>query len=674
MRKETSAAIGFFNTKRRYIKLTIYTVALIALGMVLLVNKRTEAIWELGITAVVVFYELYHIQKSEREFISYIENLDFCLNDNSRETLFNYPAPLVITSMAGKITWYNDNFRKAVGKNDLFGIGLQELIPEINPERFAKAEENSHINLTIGENHYEVWGNVTHNGSKQGGKLSRKRDLAVIYFIDKTEEFHAIRLREEEQMIECIVIIDNYDEVLKETADSNHGALLGEIEQKINGWVALGGGIVRKYERDKFIVFFSNRNFGKIMENKFGILDEVRAINHENKIPVTLSIGVGRSGADVSENDKFARLAIDMALGRGGDQVVIRDSANFTFFGAKTREVEKQTKVKARVVAHALRELVDHSGKVIIMGHRDSDMDCIGAAIGLFKAVKSRGKDAYVVVNRSTSNAKLLIDEFSQSAEYEDAFISAEQALNVFNTESLVVVLDTHRPTMVECPELLQHTENVVLIDHHRKSEDFIENPVLVYHEPYASSTCEMITEILQYIQDGQRLTRQEAEALYAGIFMDTKGFTFKAGVRTFEAASYLRRMGVDTVSVRRLFKTDLQNYIARADIIKSAEIYRENIAFSYLYEECPNMAVTVAQAADELLNISGIEASFVLAKNGNRVQISGRSLDSINVQVILEKLGGGGHITIAGAQLEDVSVEEADEKLKAAIDEVLNQ
>ena len=269
---------------------------------------------------------------------------------------------------------------------------------------------------------------------------------------------------------------------------------------------------------------------------------------------------------------------------------------------------------------------------------------------------------------------KLLIDEFSQSAEYEDAFISAEQALNVFNTESLVVVLDTHRPTMVECPELLQHTENVVLIDHHRKSEDFIENPVLVYHEPYASSTCEMITEILQYIQDGQRLTRQEAEALYAGIFMDTKGFTFKAGVRTFEAASYLRRMGVDTVSVRRLFKTDLQNYIARADIIKSAEIYRENIAFSYLYEECPNMAVTVAQAADELLNISGIEASFVLAKNGNRVQISGRSLDSINVQVILEKLGGGGHITIAGAQLEDVSVEEADEKLKAAIDEVLNQ
>jgi c-di-AMP phosphodiesterase-like protein len=363
-----------------------------------------------------------------------------------------------------------------------------------------------------------------------------------------------------------------------------------------------------------------------------------------------------------------------MALGRGGDQTVIRDEANFTFFGAKTREVEKRTKVKARVVAHALRELVDHSEKVIIMGHTNSDMDCIGASIGLFKAGKSRDKEAYIITDNEKSNAKLLTEEFSSLPEYENAFISAEQALNIFNMQSLVIVVDTHRPGMVECPELLKHAKDIVLIDHHRKSEDFIDNAVLVYHEPYASSTCEMITEILQYIQDGQRLTKLEAEALYAGIFMDTKGFTFKAGVRTFEAASYLRRMGVDPVNVRRLFKNDLRNSIAKADIIKSAEIYRDNIAFSYLYEECPNMAVTIAQAADELLDVSGIEASFVLAKSANRVLISGRSLDSINVQVILEKLGGGGHITIAGAQLDDTTLEEADEQLKNAIDEILNQ
>ena len=669
MKNEIIAAKGFYNTKRRFTRLAIYGLLLVSFVVLLAVKERPEAFVGGIIALTVIAFEIYYINKSQREFVSFIEHLNFCLNDNSRGTLFNYPAPLVITDMSGDITWYNENFKKIVGVDELFGKSLQEIIPQLQAGRFAEDEEMSHINLSIGENHYEVWGNVAHSH-----KSSKRDDLVVLYFIDKTAEIGAIKLREDERMIECIVIIDNYDEVLKETEDSKHGALLGEIEQKINEWVALGNGILRKYERDKFIVFFSNKNFEKIMENKFAVLDEVRAINHENKIPVTLSIGVGKAGEDVAESDKFARLAIDMALGRGGDQVAIRDSENFTFFGAKTREVEKRTKVKARVVAHALRELVDHSNKVIIMGHANSDMDCIGAAIGLFKAVKSRGKEAFIVTNTASSNASFLINEFTALPEYEDAFISSEQALNIFNMDSLVVVLDVHRPSMVECPELLKHAKEIVLIDHHRRSEDFIENAVLVYHEPYASSTCEMITEILQYIQEGQRLTKQEAEALYAGIFMDTKGFTFKAGVRTFEAASYLRRMGVDTVNVRRLFKTDIKNCIAKADIIKSATVYRDNIAFSYLYEECPNMSVTVAQAADEMLDISGIEASFVLAKNGNRVLISGRSLDSINVQVILEKLGGGGHITIAGAQLDDVTVEEADDMLKAAIDEVLSQ
>ncbi len=659
----------FYNTKQRYLRLSVYTALCLALVITLAINHGSEYLWGLLLTAAFVGFEVYNINKNRRGFISFIKNLDFCLNDNSRGTLFNYPAPLVITDTTGNITWYNENFGNAVGETELFNKSLESIIPQIQVDKFVDEEEKIHINLKIGENYYDVWGNVARNH-----KSSNREDLIVFYFIDKTSETAAIKLREDERMIECVVIIDNYDEVLKETADSNHGALLGEIEQKIGSWVALGNGILRKYERDKFIVFFSNKNFEKIMENKFSVLDEVRAIDHENKIPVTLSIGVGKTGEDVAENDKFARLAIDMALGRGGDQVVIRDNANFTFFGAKTREVEKRTKVKARVVAHALRELVDHSDKVIIMGHTTADMDCIGAAIGLFKAVKSRGKDAYIVVDVAKNNAKPLVSEFSELPEYENAFISSEQALNVFTPETLVVVLDVHRPVMVECPELLKYAKNIVLIDHHRRSEDFIENAVLVYHEPYASSTCEMITEIFQYIQEGQRLTKQEAEALYAGIFMDTKGFTFKAGVRTFEAASYLRRMGVDPVSVRRLFQSDIKNCIAKAEIIKSATVYRENIAFSYLYEECPNMSVTVAQAADELLDITGIEASFVLAKTGNRVFISGRSLDSINVQVILEKLGGGGHITIAGAQLDDVTIEQADEMLKNAIDEVLNQ
>ncbi len=660
------AAKKFFNAKRRYTRLSIYVVILLALSFALAAQKNIYSIFLFAGTVGFVVFEIIHIRRSEREFEGYIERLEFCLGSNARGSLLNYPAPLVITDMSGKISWYNDMFKQILGERELFDRPVQELVPEIQISKFIENEEKCRINLQIGENHYEVWGNISGSEKKDG--------LIVIYFIDKTEEIRAIKTREEERMVECIVIIDNYEEVLKETPDSNHGTLLGEIEQKVNAWLNMGGGILRKYERDKFVVFFNERNFAKIMENKFEVLNEVRNINHENKIPVTLSIGVGRFGADTMETDKFARLAIDMALGRGGDQVVIRDAVNFTFFGAKTREVEKRTKVKARVVAHALRELIDHSDKVIIMGHRNSDMDSIGAAVGLFKAVHSRGKEPHIVSDSESSNAKLLIETFKKISEYENAFISAEHALSIYTKDTLIIVVDVHRPVMVECPELLARAKNIVLIDHHRRSEDFIENAVLTYHEPYASSTSEMITEMLQYIQDNGRLSQQEAEALYAGIFMDTKGFTSKTGVRTFEAASYLRRMGVNPVNVRRLFKTNFASYVTRADIIRRAQVYRENIAFSYLYDECPDMAATVAQAADELLDISGVEASFVLARIGSRVMISGRSLDNINVQVILEKLGGGGHITIAGAQLDDISVEDADILLKNAIDEVLGE
>ena len=674
--KQTEAKL-FFNSRRRYVRLAVYSVLLAALGIFMLVRRIPEALLVLTFTLLFVLYELYHIKRSESEFIGYVENLEFCLNSNTRETLLSYPAPLVITDVSGHITWYNEGFRSAVGGEELFGEIISEIIPELKMSAFIE-EERSRINIKIGDNHYEVWGNVAKHGREKDKEKDKEKrpagDLIVLYFIDKTEEIHAKILRDNEKMIECIITVDNYDEVLKETPDQNHGALLGEIEQNINSWVSQGGGVSRKYERDKFIAFFSNESYRKLRDEKFSVLESVRSINRENKIPVTLSIGVGAEGANTVETDKFARLAVDMALGRGGDQTVVKSAAGFSFYGAKTREVEKRTKVKARVVAHALRDLIDHSDRVIIMGHKQSDMDSVGAAIGLYRAVKSRGKDAFIVTNRETSNAKALIDEFRKIEEYNDAFISGEQSLNIYDHKTLVIIVDVHRPMMVECTELLKFAQNIVLIDHHRRSEDFIENAALTYHEPYASSSCEMITEILQYIQDGARLAINEAEALYAGIFMDTKGFTFKTGVRTFEAASYLRRMGVDPVSVRRLFKLSLESYVAKADIIRNAKVYRNNIAISHLYKSCDSVTVTVAQAADELLNIEGIEASFVLAEFGGRVMISGRSLDSVNVQVILEKLGGGGHITIAGAQLEGVSGREAEQRLIAAIDEVLSQ
>ncbi len=533
MKNERKESEDFFNAKRRYVRLAVYAVLLAAVGIYSAVNGRPEAVFELAVTVIVIAFEFFYIKKSKAEFLSYIEQLDFCLNTSARGSLLNYPAPLVITDMSGKISWYNDRFKRVLGGGELFGMFIQDRIPELQISRLVSEDDNTRINLRIGDNFYEVWANIAQNGKK-----ADKNGLIVLYFIDKTEEVKAISRRIDDKIIECIVIIDNYDEVLKETPDANHGTLLGEIRQKINAWVALGEGVSREYERDKFIVFFSNKNFEKITENKFSVLDEVRAINRENKIPVTLSIGVGKSDGNITESDKHARLAIDMALGRGGDQTVIRDDANFTFYGAKTREVEKRTKVKARVVAHALRELAEHSEKVIIMGHKNSDLDSLGASIGLFKAMKGLGKSAYIVADRDHTSARLLMSEFEKLPEYGEAFITGEQALNIFDRDTLVIVADVHRPGMVECPELLRHTSNIVLIDHHRRSEDFIEKAVLTYHEPYASSACEMVTEILQYIRENERMSPQEAEALYAGIFMDTKGFTFKTGVRTFEAAS----------------------------------------------------------------------------------------------------------------------------------------
>lgn len=656
----------YFNSKYRFVKTTVSFALLLFLSLHLAFNDVSIAPYLAVFSIGFLFFEIYQIKSQEKSFIKYMEELEFCLNGHTRGALINYPAPLVITDLSGEITWFNERFSKAVKNHELFNLPIQEILPELQITKFIESKETVKMLIDIGTSVYEVWGNVVLTGDDEDN------GLIIIYFIDKTDERNANRLREEEKLVECLVIIDNYDEVLKETPDTNHGTLLGEIEQKISQWVSFGGGVLRKYERDKIIVLFQQKNFKAVLENKFDVLNQVRDINLENKIPVTLSIGIGLNGADVSENDRFARLALDMALGRGGDQVVIKDAENFNFFGAKTREVEKRTKVKARVVAHALRELIDHSSSVIIMGHNNADLDSFGASVGLFKAVKSRDRNAYIVINKNVTGVREVIEDFEKNKFYEDSLITSEQALNIYNNDTLLIIVDTHRPGMVESVELLNHAENVVLIDHHRRSEDFIEDAVLTYHEPYASSTSEMITEILQYLQDSDRLSQKEAEILYAGMFLDTKGFIFKTGVRTFEAAAYLRRMGVNPVNVRRLFKSDISSYTMKAEIISSAKIYRENIAIAKAEAEGGNLPVVVAQAADELLDIVGVEASFVIASHMGRVLISGRSLDSINVQVILEKLGGGGHITIAGTQLDGVSVEEAELMLKNAINNVV--
>lgn len=627
------------------------------------------AFFEILIVAGMVVYESFRSAKHKKVFLQYVEELGFCLNGTTAEEVIHFPAPMAITSVGGSINWYNREFTDMIGQTEILDRLIQDLIPDIQLSKFIEGNGAGAMELNCGDRRYMVTGQVISDRSD-----TLTNNLLALYFIDKTEECAALRLREEERMVECIVIIDNYDEVLKETPDTNHGTLIGEIEHMVNEWVASGRGVSRKYENGKFLVLFEERCFAEILSHKFDILNKVREINLQNKIPVTLSIGVGRLGADFEENDRFARLALDMALGRGGDQAVLKDAEGFSFYGAKTREVEKKTKVRARVVAHALRELIDQSDKVVIMGHTGGDMDSLGAAIGLFRAVKNRRKNAFIVLNKAALNAKQMLQMFEKIPEYDEGIITGEQALNLYDHNTLVIVVDTHRPSSVETPELLKQASDIVLIDHHRRGEEFLDNAVLSYHEPYASSTCEMVTEILQYIQENEKLSVREAEALYTGIFMDTKGFTFKTGVRTFEAAAYLRRLGVDTIEVRRMMRSDLDMYIKKAEIIRSAQIYRENIAISYFDSEHKDLQIIVAQAADELLNINGIEAAFVLARSNGRVIISGRSLDNVNVQVILEKLGGGGHITIAGAQLEQCTLNIAEQMLKDAIDEVMSE
>lgn len=611
--------------------------------------------------------ELCLIFGQKKGFIAYLENFDFCLSDTTGVSLVKYPAPVVIIDLNGEIKWYNGNFKSFMGGKEIFGVRVQSLIPQIEVNKLVESRGEFGSVIEIGSSTYEVEAKVTGREDKNA-----KHKFLILYLIDKSDEYTLARLREEEKTVEALVVIDNYEEVLKETPDSNHGKILGEIEQTIGNWISLGDGIFRKFERDKFLVVFEQRKFEKILEDKFEVLNRIKNINLENKIPVTISIGVGQHGIDPKENDKFARFALDMALGRGGDQVVIKDRESLNFFGAKSREVEKRTKVKARVVAHALRRLIDNSGKVLIMGHRAGDMDSIGAAIGLFKIAKSRNKRAFIIVDKETVNAKETIAEFERKTDYVEAFITNEQAMNSLEKDTLVIVVDTHRPSMVECPDILRHTDNIVLIDHHRRSEECIQNTVLMHHEAYASSTCEMVTEIMQYIQDSPILDKKEAEALYAGIFMDTNGFVNKAGVRTFEAASYLKRLGVDTIQIRRSFKCDKEIFIKKSKIIGAARFYRDNIAISLVSDESREAQVMCAQSADELLDIKGIEAAFVLLKKGKMIYISARSLDEINVQIIMEKLGGGGHITLAGAQMENMTLQEAEEKLHWAIDEVL--
>ncbi|PAB58474.1 DHH family phosphoesterase [Anaeromicrobium sediminis] len=618
-----------------------------------------------------VAYLIYHnikIQYDRKQlWTKYVEDLSSDMDSVTRHAILNSPTPLTVVEFDGEIIWYNKNFSNMFKCDDLLEKNIENIIPDFKLDHVLR-EKEKYNKVIIEDRCYNLLYNIV-----KTDKEHDRRYIIMLYWVDVTDYNNLMEVYYNEKPSVLIIEVDNYDDVLNNVNEENKPLMIAEIDRRINLWCSKMNGIVQKYQKDKYIVFMERQNVDTLEARKFTILDEIREIEAGNTIPVTLSIGVGLRGKTFTETREYARAALDLALGRGGDQAVVKREDLIEFYGGKTKAVEKRNKVKARVIAHALRQLIDEAKEVVIMGHKFPDMDSLGAAVGVYRAAKNRGKDAYIVFNKSNAGIKILHDELVESNNYN--FITNDQLLDMVSKDTLIVVVDTHRPSFTQCPEVLLKSNKIVLIDHHRRGAEFIDNTVLKYLEPYASSTCELVTEILQYMNDKINIGKLDAESLLAGITVDTKNFTFKTGVRTFEAASYLRRAGADTTNVKQFFQDDLNTFVARAEVVKNARDIGRQIALSICPRDIQDPALVAAQAADELLNIKGIIASFVLGYRGDdEIIISGRSLGDINVQVILEKLGGGGHLTVAGAQLSQVNLEQAIEKLEESIDQYFEE
>ena len=585
-------------------------------------------------------------------------------------SLINFPLPTVVADTEGDIKWYNGEFKQIFNENSLINKNIKELISELKDAEFWKNSAKSILeNVTYGERHFKIAGSKTIESGD-----SDKNAVIVLYFYEITDFVSLEKKYEAEKTFECMLFVDNYDEIMEATKNAEIPQVQAQIYRVINDWANENGGVLIKYERDKYCIIFENNKLSDFINNKFEILSKVRAIQEGNSLPVTISIGIGTGGANIYENDEFAKNAINMALGRGGDQVVIKDNEQFRYYGGATNEYERSTKVKARVVSVALSGLMDAAENIVVMGHKNADVDSVGAAFGIYRLGKLHNKPVNIVLETYNHTVGMMLSRLENVEEYSGLFINNQQALSKVTENTLLIIVDTHKPSIVENQQILSRTSQIVVIDHHRRAAEFVNNTVLVYHEPYSSSTCEMVTEILQYSKDKKALTKLEAECLYAGMVLDTKNFTFKTGVRTFEAASFLRKQGVDTVAIKTMFQQDFSSYVKKSAIIKDAEIIKDCIAIGTYVEIDKDITTLAAQAADEMLNIKGITTSFVLCRTETGTIISGRSLGGINVQVILEKLGGGGHITIAGAQLEDMTLDESLEKLKEAIEDYYSE
>ena len=658
------------------------TVLLIALNvLVYMIDCKAGLVVTLGTliyAACAVGILLYHRPQMFNDLIAFASQYEVL----EKRVLEDLALPYAVMDMEGRMIWSNKEFSELTGKDQYYRKNVNTIFADVTPDKLPVSEEQdiSEISTQVGDRIYRISMQRIRLGedmvhAKILEDLPETTSLIAMYLYDETELREYMQANEDNKLVLALAYLDNYEEALESVEDVRRSLLIALIDRKITKYFSNYDGLVKKLEKDKYFLIMRQSSLEALKAQKFHILDEVKTVNIGNEMTVTLSIGIGLNAANYLQNYEYCRIAIEMALGRGGDQVVIKNGDNITYFGGKSQQMEKTTRVKARVKAQALKEFMSTKERVVVMGHKITDVDALGAAIGIYRAGKTLGKPVHIVVNDPSTSIRPLIAGYLNNPEYEPSmFIDREQAMELVDDNTVVVVVDTNKPSYTECQDLLYMTKTVVVLDHHRRGNEIIENAVLSYVEPYASSTCEMVAEILQYFSDDLRLRNIEADCIYAGIIIDTNNFITRAGVRTFEAAAFLRRSGADMTRVRKMLRDNFDSYKAKAEAVRSAEIYRECFAIAVCPSEgLESPTVVGAQAANELLNIAGVKASFVLTTYNKEVYISARAIDEINVQLMMEKMGGGGHINIAGAQVKE-SIENVKEMLKGIIDEMYQE
>ena len=652
------------NLKFYFFCLALFVLAAVTVSIPL-------ALIEGVVTVALYLYFTQSNKKRRQSVLQYIDSVTGSVDTASKSTVINSPLPIMVFRPdTGEVIWSNENFLQLAGvREHLFEMRVEDAVPEFPVQWLLEGKQECPNRVFMNNRRFRVYGSLV----RAKGRGGEQNLVATTYWVDTTDADQLLETYTATRPVLSILMLDNYEDLMKACADTQRSAVLAQIDEKLNGWASWAGGPLLKTDRDHYLFIFEEQHYEHFAAERFSVLDAIRDIKVGEGVHPTLSIGMGKDTDTMAELYKNAKLSLEMALSRGGDQAVVRNKVDFEFYGGRAKTTEKRTKVKSRVMANALSELVADATEIYIMGHSFADMDAVGAAAGLCCVARKRGKRAQIVIDEEHNAAQSLLQKLKALPEYENVFISGGEAFLKMQPGALLIVVDTNRPDLVESPQLLESCNRVAVIDHHRRAASYIENAAFSFHEPYASSASELVTELLQYLVEPADLLREEAESLLAGIVLDTKHFTLRTGGRTFEAAAFLRRGGADTTDVQRLFQNNLSEMVSRYDIIRRAEMYRDCFAIAVIPQDGVDR-VAAAQAADELLGLKGVKASCVLFRNGEDVQMSARSLGEINVQVILEALGGGGNSTTAGGRVENGDPLTVREQLCQAIDDYLEK